>query len=160
MLRYGVYLKKYQENNLTVCSVVPPVWVASQKFIFTCCCNRYESRSSSVSIVTSLRDRRPGFNFPMGWARNIFTSPPCLDQNWGPTQPPIQWVPESLSSEVKQLGREADHLPPSSVEIENAWRCTYTLSYVFMTWCLVKKRIHLHGMIIGFAQGHLYLLPL
>jgi hypothetical protein len=27
-----------------------------------------------------------------------------------PTQPPIQWVPEALSPEVKRPGREADHL--------------------------------------------------
>jgi hypothetical protein len=28
-----------------------------------------------------------------------------------PTQPPIQWVPEALSPEVKLQGREADHSP-------------------------------------------------
>jgi hypothetical protein len=27
----------------------------------------------------------------------------------GPTQPPIQWVPEALSLGVKRPGREADH---------------------------------------------------
>jgi hypothetical protein len=35
-----------------------------------------------------------------------------------PTQPPIQWVPGALSLRVKRLGREADHSPPSSVEIK------------------------------------------
>jgi hypothetical protein len=38
----------------------------------------------------------------------------------GPTQPPIQWVPEDLSLGIKQPGREADHLPPSSAEV-NEW---------------------------------------
>jgi hypothetical protein len=33
-------------------------------------------------------------------------------------QPPIQWVPGSLSLGVKQWGREADHLSPSSVEVK------------------------------------------
>jgi hypothetical protein len=36
----------------------------------------------------------------------------------GPTQPPIQWVPGALSLGVKQLGREADHPPPSSAEVK------------------------------------------
>jgi hypothetical protein len=50
-------------------------------------------------------------NFPF-----IFTtvSRPVL----GPTQPPIQWVPGSLSLGVKRLGREADHSPPSSAEVK------------------------------------------
>jgi hypothetical protein len=36
----------------------------------------------------------------------------------GPTQPPIQRVPGALSLGVKQLGREADHSPPSSAEVK------------------------------------------
>jgi hypothetical protein len=44
----------------------------------------------------------------------------------GPTQPPIQWVPRALSLGVKRPGREADHLPPSSVEVKNAWRYSST----------------------------------
>jgi hypothetical protein len=36
----------------------------------------------------------------------------------GPTQPPIQWVPGSLSLGVKRPGREADHSPPSSAEVK------------------------------------------
>jgi hypothetical protein len=37
----------------------------------------------------------------------------------GPTQPPIQWVPGSLSLGVEQLGREADHSPPSNAEVKD-----------------------------------------
>jgi hypothetical protein len=40
----------------------------------------------------------------------VIASRPLL---W-PTQDPVQWVPEDLSLRVKRLGREADHLPPSS----------------------------------------------
>jgi hypothetical protein len=40
------------------------------------------------------------------------TSRPVL---W-PTQPPIQWIPETLSPGVKRPGREADHSPPSSAD--------------------------------------------
>jgi len=36
----------------------------------------------------------------------------------GPTQPPIQWVAGALSLRAKRPGREADHSPPSSTEIE------------------------------------------
>jgi hypothetical protein len=36
----------------------------------------------------------------------------------GPIQPPIQWVPGALSLEVKWLGHEVDHPPPSSAELK------------------------------------------
>jgi hypothetical protein len=39
----------------------------------------------------------------------------------------------------KVAGREADHLPPSSVEIKNEWSYTSTPHY-FMTRYLVKHR--------------------
>jgi hypothetical protein len=57
-----------------------------------------------------------------------------------PTQPPIQWVPGTLSLGIKRPGREADHSPPSSAEVKNAWSYTSTLQYVFIAWCLVKYR--------------------
>jgi hypothetical protein len=58
----------------------------------------------------------------------------------GPTQPPTQWVAGALSLGVKWPGREADHSPPSSAEIKNAWSYTSTPQYVFMAWYLVKHR--------------------
>jgi hypothetical protein len=39
---------------------------------------------------------------------------------------------------VKRPGREADHSPPSSTEVKNAWSYTSSPQYVFMAWCLVK----------------------
>jgi hypothetical protein len=44
----------------------------------------------------------------------------------GPTQPPIQWVPGSLTLGVKLPGREADHSPSSSAEVKNAFSHTST----------------------------------
>jgi hypothetical protein len=37
----------------------------------------------------------------------------------GLTQPLIQWVPGTLSLEVKRLGQEADHSPPPSLKVDN-----------------------------------------
>jgi hypothetical protein len=58
----------------------------------------------------------------------------------GPNQPPIQCVPGSLSLEVKQPGREADHSPPSSAEVKNVCTIPPLHLYVFMSWCFVKHR--------------------
>jgi hypothetical protein len=44
----------------------------------------------------------------------------------GPTHPPIQLGPEVLSLGVKWPGREADHSPPHSAEVKNAWNYTFT----------------------------------
>jgi hypothetical protein len=63
----------------------------------------------------------------------------------GPTQPPIQCEPGALSPEIKRLGREADHSPPSSAEVKNSW------SYIPI------PRLRLHGMVLGSAQGQLCL---
>jgi hypothetical protein len=54
----------------------------------------------------------------------------------GPTQPPIQWVHGVLSLGVKRPGREADHSPPSSAEVKNAW--SY-ISITLYTGCRVLR---------------------
>jgi hypothetical protein len=97
--------------------------------------------------------------------RKVLDTPSCTDQDrkwklWsfllssffrtalGPTQPPIQWVPGAPSLGVKRPGREADHSPPSSVEVKEC--VELYLQYSFMEWCSAKKK----------AQGQLYLLSL
>jgi hypothetical protein len=50
------------------------------------------------------------------------------------TQPPIQWVPGALSLGVKRSGREADHSPPSSTEVKNAWSYTSTPPIRTYSW--------------------------
>jgi hypothetical protein len=57
------------------------------------------------------------------------------------------WVPEALSPWVKRPGREADHSTPYSAEVKNVWSYTSTAPYVFMSWCLVKYRTRLHGVL-------------
>jgi hypothetical protein len=66
-----------------------------------------------------LDDRVIGVRSPAG-AKDFFSltfvSRPALR----PTQSPVQWVPEVLSPGVKaRPGRDADHSPPSSAEVEN-----------------------------------------
>jgi hypothetical protein len=56
---------------------------------------------------------------------------------------PIHWVPRALSLGVKQPGHEADHSPPSSVEVKNVWSYTST------------PPIHLHGVVLSWAEGAL-----
>jgi hypothetical protein len=52
----------------------------------------------------------------------------------GLNQPPIQWLPGTVSPGVERQGREADQSPPSSVEVKKRWSNTSTPPYVFMAW--------------------------
>jgi hypothetical protein len=63
----------------------------------------------------------------------------------GPTQLPIQWVPGALTLGAKRPGRVADHSPPSSAEVKNAW------SFAF------PSLIRLYGVVFNYAKGQLYL---
>jgi len=45
----------------------------------------------------------------------------------GPTQPPIALFPG-----IKQLEREANHLPPFSAKIKNEWSYTFSALSAFM----------------------------
>jgi hypothetical protein len=78
------------------------------------------SRVSSGSIVSDygLDDRAIGFD-PQ-WGQRIFPLASLSRPALGPTQPPVQWVPGVLFPGVKaRRGRDADHSPPSSAEVEN-----------------------------------------
>jgi hypothetical protein len=46
----------------------------------------------------------------------------------------------ALAPGVKWLGYEVDHSHPFSVEVKNAWSYTSIPQYIFMAWCLVKRR--------------------
>jgi hypothetical protein len=80
-----------------------------------------------LSVVTSLEGGRPGFDFRQRQGRYFILfateSGPALE----PTQPPVQRVQVLFTS-----GREADHSPPSSAEVKNVWRRTFTPPYVFI----------------------------
>jgi hypothetical protein len=82
-----------------------------------------------------------GFNSWQGLGIFLFTT--VSRTALVPTKPPIQWVLGALSLGVKQPGHEADHSPPSSAKVKNAWSSTYTPQYVSMAWYLVKHRDNL-----------------
>jgi hypothetical protein len=58
----------------------------------------------------------------------------------GLIQPPVQWEMEAFSMGVKQLGYEADHSPPSSDQVTNAWNYTSIFPYIFMVWHSLKQK--------------------
>jgi len=79
-------------------------------------------------------------NLLLTWGLGIFLLTTASRTALGPTQPPIQWILEAVYLGVKRSRREADHSPPSSAEVNNAWICTSTPQYTFMAWCSVKSR--------------------
>jgi hypothetical protein len=41
---------------------------------------------------------------------------------------------------VKRMGREPDHVPPSSAEVKKMWNYTSTSPLTFMSLYLIKRR--------------------
>jgi hypothetical protein len=62
----------------------------------------------------------------------------------GPTQPPIQWVPEALSLGVKRPGSEADYSPPSSAEVRNARSCYTSTPPIHLSFVWLIQRAFLY----------------
>jgi hypothetical protein len=86
---------------------------------------------SHLISISRIQVTRAGFESRQGQGFSFLsstTSRPAL----GPTQPPIPWAPRDLSPGIKQPGSEADHSPPSSAEVKNAWSYILTPQYVFI----------------------------
>jgi hypothetical protein len=62
-----------------------------------------------------------------------------------------------FSMVTKRPGREVDRSPSSSEEVKNAWRCTSTNPYVFISWCEATHRLRLHGMVLCLGREKCYL---
>ena len=71
---------------------------------------RIGNRDSAVDRATDYRLDVPRTESRWG---DIFRM--CPDRPWGPTQPPVQWVP-GIFPRNKAAGREVDQLLPSSAE--------------------------------------------
>jgi hypothetical protein len=99
--------------------------------------NPLKSRDSSVGIALGygLDDRGSTVWFPVETGN--FSLYHRVQTGSGPTQPPIQCVPEELSQGLKRPEREAGHSPPNSAEVENAWSYTSTIP------------IRLHGVVLS-----------
>jgi hypothetical protein len=83
-----------------------------------------------------LSDRGVGVQVPLRSELSSTSSRPAL----GPTQFLTEWVTLPLSPGIKRLGREADHVPPTSADVKKTWIYTSTPPYVFMTWYLATLR--------------------
>jgi len=55
-----------------------------------------------------------------------------------------QWVPASLPTMVRLPSRKVYQSLPSTAEVNNVRNYSSLFSYIFMTWCLIKRgQIHL-----------------
>jgi hypothetical protein len=83
-----------------------------------CFYNRSGSRDSSVgkALGYGLDDRGSRIRFPGGLGIFLFNT--ASRTALGPIQPTIQWIKGALSLGVKRPGREADHSPPSNLEVK------------------------------------------
>jgi hypothetical protein len=98
-----------------------------------------KSHDSPVGIPLDygLDDRGSGVRFPAG-AGNFSLHRVRNGSGAHPASYPIGT--RGVFPRDKAAGREADHSPPSSAEVKNAWSYPSTPQYVFTAWCLVKHR--------------------
>jgi hypothetical protein len=94
--------------------------------------------SDILTLIKVMDDRGSRVRFPS--EAGNFSIHHRVQNGLGPTQLAIQLVPGALSLGVKRPGREADHSPPSSAEVEECVELYLHSQYVFMAWCLVKYR--------------------
>jgi hypothetical protein len=78
----------------------------------------------------------------------------------GPTQPPIQWIMEALSTGVKWPGCEADHSAPSSAKVKNAWSYTSTPPHIFMALHIVKGYLFMAWYLLKHRDNIIFILIL
>jgi hypothetical protein len=99
------------------------------------CLDRLRSRDSSVGIGLGYGLDGRGFESRQRLGIFIFTT--TSRRAFGPTQPPIQWVPGALFLRVKRPDHGADDSPPYGAEVKNACSCTSI------------PTIRLHGVVIS-----------
>jgi len=82
------------------------------------------------------------FSFPDSLPFN-----PEIDQKLRPAEPSVQWVPRFFPLGAKPSGREADHLPPSSADVNECTHpvcirgmyATYAGNIIIVTFVLLVR---------------------
>jgi hypothetical protein len=135
----------YVHKQLTAPSLLLHAMSCRQKytlrsFVFTDVFRLVKGRDGSIGIALGygLDDRCSRVRFSAG-AGNFFLHHRV--QNGSGAHPASYPMGTRGSSpRVKRPGCEADHSPPSSAEVKNAWSYTSTPQYTSMAWCLVKHK--------------------
>jgi hypothetical protein len=112
---------------LTV-SLLPYWYTVQTQFL-----DNFECMVSGIALGYGLDD----WDFDSREGLGIILLTTASKQALWPTQPPMQWVPGSLSLWAKRPVREADHSPPSNAEVKNAWSYNFT------------PPIPLHGVVLS-----------
>jgi hypothetical protein len=97
--------------------------------------NTWKQYQESIQLILGY-----GLGFDSRRRLGIFLFTTVSRPALGPTQPPISWLQGTISLGVKRPVSAADHSPPSSAEVKNAWSYTSIPQYVIVVWCLVKHR--------------------
>jgi hypothetical protein len=100
----------------------------------------YKSHDSSVDIALDygLDDRGCRVRFPA--EAGNFSLHHYVQNGSGAHPASYPMGIRAVSLGVKRPGYEADHSPPSSAEVKNAWSYTSTPQYAFMAWCSGKAQ--------------------
>jgi hypothetical protein len=99
----------------------------------------FSFRTTELALGYGLDDRGSGVRFSAG-AGN-FSHHHRVQNGSGAYPASYSRATGALSLGVKRPERKADHSPPSSAEVKNAWNYTSTLP------------IRLHGVVLSQAQG-------
>jgi hypothetical protein len=104
--------------RLEICGAIPPFHIHLHNVVITYR-DSYTFAQSVQRLGYGLLDSQDESRFDSRqWQQNFLffiTFRPAL----GCSQPPIQSVPGAISPGVRRKGREADHSPPTSVEVKN-----------------------------------------
>jgi hypothetical protein len=113
--------------------------------------------SVGIALGYGLDDRSSRVRFLAGVGIFLFTT-----ASWTalrPTYHPIRRVPGALSLEVKQLGREADHSPPSSAEVKE-WVELYLHSLNTPPWRGSQLKIReIFTFTLSYSSGAINVVP-
>jgi hypothetical protein len=72
-----------------------------------------------------------GVRFLAGAEKGLFVFVTACTANPVPIQPPTYPVTRVFTPRIKRPGRDANHPPPSSAKVKNAWSYTSNPPYVF-----------------------------